>query len=155
MESAVSNVVRVAFGPRRPRAGRPIVVEGIVQHGDKRGRELGFPTANLMIDDKMGKDGVWAGTVELESGDVLAAAVSLGRRVTFYERDGVRLLEAHLLDFGGDLYDQRIVVVLHRLLRPQQRFDGVDALVEQMHRDIDDTRTWAESLTASPVALTW
>jgi riboflavin kinase/FMN adenylyltransferase len=118
-------------------------VEGIVEHGDKRGRELGFPTANLAIDDGLVRDGVWVATVELADGRLVPATVSVGRRATFYGRDGVRLLEAFLLDFSDDLYGQVLRVWLEHRLRLQKRFASVEALMEQMRADVEDTRRWA------------
>jgi len=122
--------------------GRPGIV-GIVEHGDERGRELGFPTANLAIDDTVARDGVWAANVILESGQSYAAAVSIGRRTTFYGRQGVRLLEAHLLGFSGDLYGRQIRVDLWHLIRLQRRFTDAGALVEQIALDVADARAWA------------
>ncbi|PRY10797.1 riboflavin kinase [Kineococcus rhizosphaerae] len=121
-------------------------VEGVVEHGDQRGRLLGFPTANIGVPEHGLRDGVWAGTVQLDpehDGPVHVAAVSVGHRPTYYGKDGDRLLEAHLLDFAGDLYDRRVLVRLHVRLRPQRRFSGSGELVEQMQRDVADTRAWA------------
>jgi riboflavin kinase/FMN adenylyltransferase len=118
-------------------------IAGTVTHGDRRGRELGFPTANLPIDDGVVADGVWAGTVTLADGSRYTATVSVGRRVTFYGRHGARLVEAYLLDFTGDLYGQHVEVRLYSRLRPQRRFNDVAALVEQMGQDVRDTRAWA------------
>ena len=71
------------------------------------------------------------------------AAVSVGHRPTYYGKDGDRLLEAHLLDFTGDLYDLEVLVRLHVRLRPQRTFSGSAELVDQMQRDVADTRAWA------------
>jgi FAD synthase len=91
----------------RPSAGvRATLIAGTVEHGDQRGRELGFPTVNLPIEEGIVGDGVWVGTVTLGDGSAYAATVSVGRRVTFYGRNGFRLVEAYLLDFSGDLYGQ-------------------------------------------------
>ncbi|MFT4288291.1 riboflavin kinase [Nocardioides sp.] len=142
-------VVPGVAGPARP-TDRPRVfetwtlVEGPVEHGDKRGRELGFPTANLPIEDGVARDGVWAATVELADGRLVPATVSIGRRTTFYGRDGVRLLEAFLLDFSEDIYGQHIRVWIGHRLRLQKRFSSVEALIEQMRSDVDDTREWAK-----------
>lgn len=125
-------------------------VEGVVEHGDERGRLLGFPTANIGVPDHGLRDGVWAGTVQIEhDGPVHVAAVSVGHRPTYYGKDGDRLLEANLLDFSGDLYDRTVVVRLHVRLRPQRKFSGSAELVGQMQRDVADTRAWAvrEGLT--------
>ncbi|NQX25894.1 hypothetical protein HQQ81_00830 [Microbacteriaceae bacterium VKM Ac-2854] len=120
------------------------VATGVVVPGDQRGRLLGFPTANLPMDDSSLADGVYAGTVYDETtGTEHVAAVSIGRRTSFYGRDGERLLEAHLLDFDGSLYGHTIVVELSAKLRPQRRYRGAEALVEQLVRDVEATRTWS------------
>jgi FAD synthase len=116
-----------------------VVVGGVVEHGDERGRTLGFATLNLGIrpDDLSVPDGVFAGYVRLADGSVHRSAISVGRRATFYETRGLRLLEAHLLGYSGDLYDQPISVEIVAALREQVRFDGVDSLVAQLRRDVD------------------
>jgi FAD synthase len=115
-------------------------VEGIVAVGDHRGRRLGFPTANLQIGPDVDlADGVYAGVVELEDGTRHPAAVSVGRRPHYYEL-GERLLEAHLLDFDGDLYGATVRVELGTRLRGQRSFGNEDALVEQMRSDVEAIR---------------
>jgi riboflavin kinase / FMN adenylyltransferase len=116
--------------------GRPPEVDGIVIRGDGRGRELGFPTANLDVPEELlvPPDGVYAGAV----GD-RRAAVSVGSNPHF---DGVeRRVEAHLLDFDEDLYGQRLVVEIWRLIRGQRRFDSLDELVAAIGDDVEQTRT--------------
>lgn len=129
-----------------PRTGTPVLqVRGTVEHGDQRGRLLGFPTANVALPGDGPADGVWAATVQVDpvhDGPVHMAAVSVGRRPTYYA-DGVRLLEAFLLDVSLDLYDREVLVSLHRHLRPQLAFSGSADLVAQMHRDVAATREWA------------
>ncbi|MGK2949441.1 MAG: bifunctional riboflavin kinase/FAD synthetase [Acidimicrobiales bacterium] len=122
--------------------GRPYEVRGVVAHGDARGRELGFPTANVSVpgDILLPADGIYAGWYERPDGSVHPTAISLGRRPTFYEEAHASLLEAHLLDFTGDLYDEAAKVRFVARLRGEQRFDDVDALVEQMHRDCEAAR---------------
>ena len=123
------------------------VVEGVVEHGDARGRTLGFPTANLPLPGpgagKDVEDGVWAALVRLASGSWGVAAVSVGRRRTFYAGEGHRLLEAHLLDFDGDLYGQPLRVELATRLRGQRGFSSVREITDQLHRDVEATREWA------------
>ncbi|MCC5782236.1 riboflavin kinase [Kocuria sp. CCUG 69068] len=119
------------------------VIEGIVEHGDARGRTIGFPTANLAICDLEVEDGVWAAQVRIGSQEWAVAAVSVGRRRTFYTGEGPRLLEAHLLDFTGDLYGRTMHVELTAKLRGQKSFPSVQALMEQLHRDVEATRQWA------------
>ncbi len=123
--------------------GRPHEVRGVVAHGDARGRELGFPTANVSVpgDILLPADGIYAGWYERPDGGVHPAAIALGRRPTFYEEAHASLLEAHLLDFAGDLYDEPARVRFVARLRGEVKFDGVDALVAQIARDCDDART--------------
>ncbi|WP_380172754.1 riboflavin kinase [Kineococcus sp. DHX-1] len=117
-------------------------VEGVVEHGDERGRLLGFPTANVAVPPHGLRDGVWAGTVRI-GGTVHVAAVSVGHRPTYYGKDGERLLEANLLDFSGDLYGLTVRIDLHARLRPQRRYPGSEELVAQLRQDVADTRRWA------------
>ncbi len=115
--------------------GRPPEVEGIVVHGDGRGRELGFPTANLDVPAGLliPPDGVYVGRTRER-----LAAISIGTNPQF---DGVeRRVEAHLLDFDDDLYDQRLVVEIWGWIRGQMRFDSVEALVEQIGADVAQAR---------------
>jgi riboflavin kinase / FMN adenylyltransferase len=122
--------------------GRHHEVRGLVAHGDERGRELGFPTANVAVpgDILLPADGIYAGWFQRADGAVHPTAISLGRRPTFYEEAHASLLEAHLLDFDGDLYDEHVRVRFVRRLRGQARFETAEALVEQIHRDVEDTR---------------
>ena len=122
--------------------GRPHEVRGLVHHGDQRGRDLGFPTANVAVPGSvlLPADGIYAGWFVRADGEVLPTAISLGRRPTFYETADASLLEAHVLDFAGDLYDERVGVRFVARLRGEERFDDVEALVEQMRRDCDDAR---------------
>ncbi|MCP3424693.1 riboflavin kinase [Rothia sp. AR01] len=113
-----------------------ITITGTVASGDQRGRVLGFPTANIALEDREDLDGVWAGLVELEDGSAQLAAVSIGRRRTFYAEDSELLLEAHLIGFSGDLYGQTLRVTLRERLRGQVEFASVRELTDQMHRDV-------------------
>lgn len=129
--------------PRAFEAGH--LVECVVPHGDKRGRELGFPTANVRIEEGVAKDGVRAATVKLIDGRLLPATVSIGRRATLDGRDGIRLLEAHLLGYSEDLYGADVRVWISHRIRSQKRSSHVDDLIVQMQKDIDDTRRWANA----------
>ncbi len=122
--------------------GRPFEVRGSVVTGDQRGRLLGFPTANVEIPNQMcvPADGVYAGWYERADGSVHATAINLGRRPTFYEHADHSLLEAHLLDFADDLYGERAKVRFVAFLRSERKFDGIDALVAQLKRDIESAR---------------
>ncbi|HEV7886141.1 MAG TPA: bifunctional riboflavin kinase/FAD synthetase [Acidimicrobiales bacterium] len=123
--------------------GRPHEVRGTVEHGDARGRELGFPTANVAVPAEilLPADGIYAGWYLRPDGSRHMAAVSLGRRPTFYDAAEKSLLEAYLLDFDGDLYGERARVQFVRRLRGEQRFDRVEDLVAQMQADVAATRS--------------
>jgi riboflavin kinase / FMN adenylyltransferase len=122
--------------------GREYEVRGTVVVGDKRGRLLGFPTANVEVSNQvcLPADGVYAGWYERPDGSVHGCAINLGRRPTFYEHADHSLLEAHLLDFDGDLYGERAEVRFVHFLRSERKFDGVDALVTQLKHDIESSR---------------
>jgi riboflavin kinase/FMN adenylyltransferase len=122
--------------------GRPHEVRGVVVEGDRRGRELGFPTANVALeaDVCLPCDGIYAGRVRTADGVWRPAAISLGRRPTFYDDQEHSLLEAYLLDFDADLYGEQVAVQFVERLRGEQRFDSVDDLVAQMQRDCDRAR---------------
>jgi riboflavin kinase / FMN adenylyltransferase len=120
-------------------------LEGIVVAGDRRGRELGFPTANLQFGYRpaMPLLGIYAGRVTKAGTAVTAghpSLISIGTRPTFHQGAEV-LAEVHLLDFGGDLYGERLGVELLVRLRDEQRFADADALVTQMQRDAERGRT--------------
>jgi riboflavin kinase/FMN adenylyltransferase len=123
--------------------GRDHEVCGVVGPGDQRGRTIGFPTANVQVDSAicLPADGVYAALVTLADGTRHAAAVNLGRRPTFHEHADHSLLEAHLLDFSGDLYGQRLRVAFRAFLRGERKFSGVDELKSQLALDIAHARS--------------
>jgi len=124
--------------------GRPHEVRGVVEHGDHRGREWGFPTANVAVPEttQLPADGIYAVWLERADGSVHPGAASLGRRPTIYDDQPYRLLEVHLLDVDDvDLYGELVRVRFVARLRGEERFDTVDALVEQIRRDCDAART--------------
>lgn len=123
--------------------GRPHEVRGIVRHGDARGRDLGFPTANVEVAEQvqLPADGIYAAWYERPDGSVHPAAASLGRRPQFYDDQPYRLLEVHLLDGPADLYDEEARVRFVARLRGEERFDTVDALVDQMQADCEQARS--------------
>jgi riboflavin kinase/FMN adenylyltransferase len=113
---------------------RPFAVEGVVEHGDGRGRELGYPTANLSLGRyQRPAYGIYAVRVRLDDGSEHDGVASFGIRPTF--EPAKELLEACLLGWSGDLYGRCIEVSLIAFLRPEQKFDSAEALVEQMRED--------------------
>jgi riboflavin kinase/FMN adenylyltransferase len=122
--------------------GSPFRIRGVVRHGEKRGRELGFPTANLVPDPELvcPGNGVYATRVTLgDTGESWCAATNVGVRPTFDSGLGL-LIEPYLIDYSGDLYDRTITVEFLTRLRGEQRFDSAEALIEQMHRDVTAAR---------------
>jgi len=124
--------------------GRPHQVRGVVAHGDRRGgAELGFPTANVDVPGAicLPGTGTYAGWYERPDGSVWPTAISVGRRPTFYGTDGELLVEAHLLDFSGDLYGEQARVSFVARLHDDIAFSSADALIEQIGRDVEATRS--------------
>jgi riboflavin kinase/FMN adenylyltransferase len=120
-------------------------LRGTVVAGDGRGRSLGFPTANLAVEEgAVPPEGVYAGWVRRE-GEVLPAAVSVGRRPTYYGEDGEALVEVHVLDFSGDLYGERVEVELAARLRGQERFSSTAELVAAIAGDVAAVRALVAS----------
>jgi riboflavin kinase/FMN adenylyltransferase len=122
-----------------PMLGRPFTLQGVVVEGDRRGRQLGFPTANLALDasilaPKHGIYATWAGF----RGEKKPAATSIGVRPTF--GGGPRFVEVYVMDFDGDLYGETMDVEFVRLLRDEQYFESVSDLVSQMERDVEQAR---------------
>jgi riboflavin kinase / FMN adenylyltransferase len=124
--------------------GAPFTMVREVVHGDKRGRELGFPTANLLPQDGYVTPGhgVYACRATVASGATYAAATNVGVRPMFVTGRG-ELIEAYLLDFDGDIYGQPLRLEFLKRLRGERRFDSVEALVEQMGADVDEARAIA------------
>lgn len=122
--------------------GRRFEIRGPVIEGDRRGRTIGFPTANVPVPKSMAwpTDAVYAGWYIRPDGERHMAAINIGRRPTFYEHAEQSLLEAHVIDFDGDLYGEQAHVQFECFLRSEQRFDGIDALATQLKQDIQRTR---------------
>ena len=119
---------------------RPFAVRGSVIHGDKRGRELGYPTANIAFGNYLRpRFGIYAvtGTI-LATGQQLQGAANCGIRPSF--DPPTELLEPYFFDFSGDLYGQEIEVAFHHFLRPEAKFDSMDTLMAQMAKDCDQAR---------------
>lgn len=123
--------------------GRTYEVRGEVVRGDQRGRTIGFPTANIAVPQAMclPADGVYAGRFIDQQGRTWMCAVNLGRRPTFVEHSEHSLLEAHLLDFEGDLYGQRVRVTFEKFLRSERKFDGLESLRAQLVADVAAVRS--------------
>ncbi|MCM3745962.1 bifunctional riboflavin kinase/FAD synthetase [Paenibacillus pasadenensis] len=124
--------------------GRPYSVSGVVVHGDARGRTIGFPTANVQQDESyvVPRLGVYAVRVHLPAADgreaqVRAAVLNHGMKPTFNKEKIVPVLEAHLLDFEGDLYGNRVRIEFLHFLRAERKFNGIAELVEQLGKDRD------------------
>ena len=118
---------------------RPFTVEGVVQHGDKNGRLLGFPTANIdMAHYLRPRYGIYAVRGRLPDGRVLDGAANLGIRPSFDPPK--ELLEPHFFDFSEDLYGQTIAVEFHAFIRGEAKFDSMDDLMAQMQADCDQAR---------------
>lgn len=131
---------------------------GYVEHGDARAREFGFPTANIALQGADALDGVWVGLVRCPNGHTALSTVSIGRRKTFYGKVGRLVLEAHLLDFDGDLYGQYLEVQLVHYLRAQWFFSSPEELTTQIHQDVLDTKVWrmnhGRNLSRPPIPAT-
>lgn len=113
---------------------RPFAIRGVVQHGDKLGRTIGFPTANLPLATYLRpRYGIYAVTGALPGGVAVKGAANIGIRPTFDPPK--ELLEPYFFDFSGDLYGQEIEVAFRHFLRPEAKFDSLDALVAQMDKD--------------------
>ena len=138
-----STVIRwlIAYGRVRDAAiclGRPFALQGKVIQGYQRGRELGFPTANLQCESQLiPPDGVYAGRCQVD-GRAYGAAISIGTLPTFGHY--ARQIEAHLIDYDGDLYEQTIELEMIDWLREQRKYPELDGLKLQIHADVEETR---------------
>lgn len=126
--------------------GRSFEIRGKVVQGDQRGRAIGFPTANIEVPNSIciPADGVYSGVLTRTNGATVVkhvCAINLGRRPTFYEHADHSLLEAHLLDFDGDLYGESVRVSFSHFLRGERKFENIDALKIQLKHDIEQTRS--------------
>lgn len=118
---------------------RPFAIRGVVQHGDKLGRSIGYPTANLAIGEYLRpRYGIYAVTGRLPGGQMVNGAANLGTRPSFDPPK--ELLEPYFFDFSGDLYGQEIEVELRHFLRPEAAFDSLEALTAQIERDCAEAR---------------
>jgi riboflavin kinase/FMN adenylyltransferase len=118
---------------------RPFAIRGPVEHGDKLGRTIGYPTANLTLGNYLRpRYGIYAVTGVLPGGRRVLGAANIGVRPTFDPPK--ELLEPYFFDFSGDLYGQQIEVAFHAFLRAEAKFDSLDALTAQMERDCESAR---------------
>jgi riboflavin kinase / FMN adenylyltransferase len=127
--------------------GRFHELRGVVELGDQRGRTIGFPTANVTTPGSsvIPAEGVYAGVFTAADAVARPAAISLGRRPTFHP-DGLTLLEAHVIDFDGDLYGQLVSIQFVDRIRDQRRFDGLDELGAQLQADVETARSMLADL---------
>lgn len=118
--------------------GRPFETRGVVVQGDKRGETIGFPTANIEVPNEMilPQDGVYAGHCTLPDGLRFRCAINLGRRPTFIEHADHSILEAHLIDFSGNLYGQHLRVTFEHFIRGERKFENLQALKAQLLTDV-------------------
>lgn len=132
--------------------GRPVVLRGEVVHGDARGRELGFPTANLggKIEGLAPADGVYAGFVQLREARY-PAAISVGNNPTFTPDEQSRV-EAFVLDFDQDIYGERMSVLFTHRIRGMERFDSLESLIAQMNEDVALARVLTQLSEPSDMA---
>ena len=120
--------------------GRPWAIRAVVAHGDKRGRTIGFPTANLPLGRYLEPArGVYAVTIRLPDGSVKQGAANIGRRPTVNEGPESRL-EVNIFDWAGDIYGAEISVALHAFIRPEQRFSGLEELQARIAVDAAEAR---------------
>ncbi|WP_429596567.1 bifunctional riboflavin kinase/FAD synthetase [Sphingomonas zeicaulis] len=118
---------------------RPFSIEGRVLHGDKLGRTIGFPTANLALNNYLRpRYGIYAIRGRLPDGRMFDGAANMGIRPTFDPPK--ELLEPHFFGFTGDLYDQMIEVEFHHFIRPEAKYDTIEAMTAQIARDCDEAR---------------
>ncbi len=123
--------------------GRPFEVRGVVIHGDQRGSQLGFPTANIEVPNMMclPADGVYAGHCTRSDGSRYVCAINVGRRPTFIAHADHSMLEAHLIDFRGDLYGEQLRVTFEHFLRSERKFENLDAIKTQLNSDVAHARS--------------
>ena len=119
--------------------GHPYLISGVVQHGDKRGRTIGFPTANIGLKQQIAPpNGVYAVRISGLDKDYIGVA-NIGQRPTV---DGSKyLLEVHIFNFNQDIYRKKVKIHLIEFIRPEQKFDGLDALTTQIHKDCETAKS--------------
>ena len=129
--------------------GRYYAISGPIIAGDRRGRTIGIPTANVEVDSSkvLPRNGVYACNALLPGGDKHLAVVNIGMRPTFTSGEVAPRVEAHLLDYDSDLYGQTMTLQFVERLRDEQKFSGVEALIAQIHTDIQSAYSWLDQET--------
>lgn len=132
--------------------GRPWVIDGVIEEGDRRGRTIGFPTANIPLSRyQRPKFGVYAVTLQLGGSDTwLKGVANAGIRPTVEGQE--ERLEVHLFDFNRDIYGQTAAVAFHAFMRPEQKFAGLDALKDQIAKDAETARALLADTVTGPSA---
>lgn len=131
--------------------GRPYSISGHVVHGDKLGRDIGFPTANIQIKhNRPPLMGIFAVEVYGLNGEPLPGVASLGRRPTVKSPDAVPVLEVHLFDFDAEIYGRRVRVNFLHKLRDEEKYPDLDSLVAQIRRDVDNAKQYLAQLKLKP-----
>jgi len=129
--------------------GRPYSISGRVVHGDKLGRDIGFPTANIQLKhNRPPLMGIFAVELAGLNGAPLPGVASLGKRPTVKNPDAAPVLEVHLFDFDADIYGRRVHVNFLKKLRDEARFPDLDTLVAQIRRDVDEAQTYLQQRRA-------
>ncbi|WP_374357322.1 bifunctional riboflavin kinase/FAD synthetase [Chitinimonas sp.] len=130
--------------------GRPYRISGRVVHGNKLGREIGFPTANILVKhNRPPLAGIFVTEIHGAAATPLLGATSFGKRPTV-DDSGRVALEVHLPDFSGDLYGRHLQVDFLHKLRDEAKYDGLEVLIAQIHRDVDDARAFYRNRISSP-----
>jgi riboflavin kinase/FMN adenylyltransferase len=131
--------------------GRPYSISGHVVHGDKLGRDIGFPTANIQIKhNRPPLMGIFAVEVYGLNGEPLPGVASLGKRPTVKGPDAVPVLEVHLFDFDAEIYGRRVRVNFLHKLRDEEKYPDLDSLVAQIRRDVDNAKQYLAQLKLKP-----
>jgi len=131
--------------------GRPYSISGRVVHGDKLGRDIGFPTANIQLKhNRPPLMGIFAVELYGLDGEPLPGVASLGRRPTVKGADAVPVLEVHLFDFKAEIYGRRVRVDFHHKLRDEAKYPDLDTLVAQIRRDVDDAKQFLALIKQKP-----
>lgn len=126
--------------------GRPYIIEGVVEHGDGRGKTIGFPTANLSIENELiPAHGVYVVAVDVGDSVLLPGVANLGNRPTFGKEDVA--VEVHILEGSPELYGERVRVLFFQFLRAERKFESVETLIEAIRGDVNTARQFFEGIS--------